>query len=216
VRANSGAGAFVLSHSEIARLLQSVAIGDLARELVSAVEATYGDRYLRSLTRAGWTQELDTLEVMGCRSFDYSCVKIISSNPSLAGANTPIVSGTLVCTEVGSDQARLVCDTGILTAFRTAAGTAAALKRLKPNALSITIIGSGLEGAAHASVLALILPHVERISFIDRDSERAQQASNEVKTLLSATSVIARLWPRPMLRPADSSTLTSLSLQPMA
>jgi alanine dehydrogenase len=177
-------GAFVLSHAAVSELIRSVSLRDFASELVSAIEATYGDRYLRSIERTGWTQQLDTLEVMGCKSVDYTCVKVISSNPSLASAEIPAVAGTLVCTDADADRARLVCDTAILTPFRTAAGTAVVLKRLKPRPISIAIIGAGLEGASHALLLALLFRDVKHVTFIDRDPSRATAASEEVTQIL--------------------------------
>jgi len=174
----------VLSHAAVADLIRSVPLRDFASELVSAIEATYGDRYLRSIERTGWTQQLDTLEVMGCKSVDYTCVKVISSNPSLASAEIPAVAGTLVCTDAAADKARLVCDTAILTPFRTAAGTAVVLKRLKPRPVSIAIIGAGLEGASHALLLALLFRDVKHVTFVDRDPGRATAASKEVTQLI--------------------------------
>jgi ornithine cyclodeaminase len=179
-----GGGAFVLSHAAVADLVREVSLRDFSLELVSAIEATYGDRYLKAIKRTGWTQDRDTLEVMGCQSVDYTCVKVISSNPSIASAEIPAVTGTLVCTDVGADQACLVCDTAILTPVRTAASTAVVLKRLKPHPKSVGIVGAGLEGTAHAVVLALLFHDVSRIAIYDSDGARGEAAIQEILQLL--------------------------------
>jgi len=185
--------AFVLSHLEVADVLRQASARAFSAELVSAIESTYGDRYLRPIVRTGWTRDRDTLEVMGCSSIDYTCVKLISSNPSIASPEIPAVTGTLVCTAVGDDQAVLVCDTSLLTPLRTAAGTAVVLKRLRPRPVTIGIVGGGIEGVAHALVLALLFRDVREIRIHDAEADRTLAAVREVEGLLDAEGVGSRV-----------------------
>ncbi len=178
--------AFVLSHVDVAQLLRDVSLRAFATELVAAIEATYGDRVLNPIVRTGWPRGKDTLEVMGCSSFDYTCVKVISSNPSIASPEIPAVTGTLVCTEVGADQARLVCDTSLLTPLRTAASTAVVLKRLHPHPVSVGVVGGGIEGVAHALVIALLFPDVRDVMIFDDDHDRTIAAVHEIEGLIKA------------------------------
>ena len=183
---HQGDSAFVLSHVDVVGLIRDVSLRAFATELVAAIEATYGDRYLKPLVRTGWTRGKDTLEVMGCSSFDYTCVKVISSNPSIASPEIPAVTGTLVCTEVGADQARLVCDTSLLTPLRTAASTGVVLKRLHPHPTSVGVIGGGVEGVAHALVIALLFSDVQEILVFDEDQGRTIAAVREIEELINA------------------------------
>jgi ornithine cyclodeaminase/alanine dehydrogenase-like protein (mu-crystallin family) len=178
------AGAYVLSHSAVAELLRTVSCRAFLTELVSAIEDVYVDHDLHPLDRIGWKHDRDALEFMGCQSSDYTCVKLISSNPSLAGVHFPTVTGTLLCTEAVTDQARLVTDTALLTPLRTAAATAVAIRRLRPDMETMSIIGAGLEGTAHALVMGLLFDNLRRVVIADIDPQRAKIAAHEVERLV--------------------------------
>jgi len=184
------ANSFVLSHSEVSRLLASVHLPTFLKELVEEIERAYGDPTLESIERTGWIRTPDTLEIMGCQAQDFTCIKVISSNPSLADTLIPTVTGTLVCTDVTTDEARLICDAAILTSLRTAASTAVVLRRATPHAATLGVIGAGLEGACHALVLAILLPSIQRICFTDVEPAKAADAVAQVTTLLSRETEI--------------------------
>ena len=175
---------FVLSHADVSRLLAKVNLPTFLNELVAEIEHTYSDPALEPIERTGWIRTPDTLEIMGCQAKDFTCIKVISSNPSLADSVIPTVTGTLVCTSVKTDEARLICDAAILTSLRTAASTAVVLRRTTPNANTLGIIGAGLEGACHALVLAIQLPSIERICFADVDPTKTSDAVAQVTALL--------------------------------
>lgn len=179
--------AYILADRGIAEVFSDLPLESFLRDLEQAIETTYLDRQLKTITRIGWTCAGDTFEIMGAQTHDYTCVKIISSNPSLAGSAVPVVAGTLICADRDPqhlDQAALVCGGSAVTALRTAASTAAVMHRVKPNPQMLGVIGAGHEGFTHALVLALMTPSIERIVFTDVDQPRAEQAVSELKRML--------------------------------
>jgi len=183
-------GAFVLSYQDVARLLASFPLEDIVTDLGAEIESVYRDRQLETIQRNGWPRPPDTLEIMGCQAADLTCMKMISSHPSIANRRLPTVTGTLVCTEVGNDQARLICDTAVLTPLRTAVSTGVVMRRVSPLARSVAIIGAGLEGTSHALVLALMLEHVESIVFMDYDEAQAREAKEQMTVLFGRPDLL--------------------------
>jgi ornithine cyclodeaminase/alanine dehydrogenase-like protein (mu-crystallin family) len=179
-------GCFVLSYSDVARLIRKVPLDDFLDDLVEEIEVIHADKNLVAIMRSGWLRDPDTLEVMGCQSTDYSCVKVISSNPSLSMPVAPVVTGSMICTAVGSDQARLVCDATVLTPLRTAAGTAVVMKAVGMRGDSLGVIGAGLEGVAHAIVLTTLFENMEKIVLIDRDAAQARCAATQVRKAMKS------------------------------
>jgi ornithine cyclodeaminase len=165
-------------------------LSDFLGELATEIERTYSDPRLESIERTGWTRTPDTLELMGCQSTDFTCIKLISSNPSLAGPSIATVTGTLICTDIKSDEARLVCDAAILTSLRTAASTAVAVRLIAPNIETVAIVGAGLEGTCHAVVLAILLPTIRQIRFSDVEKKQTNRAIRQAKAILAQESVL--------------------------
>lgn len=191
-RLRNAAASYVLSFEEVARLLATVSIARFVRELIPEITRTYSDDELSAMRRTGWPKLPDTLEVMGCQSTDYTCVKLISSNPGKAGPTIPTVTGTLVCTAVGTDRARLVCDATLLTPIRTAASTAVVMKELVPDIETLGVIGAGREGRSHGYVLAMTLPRVREILFFDTEPRQARRAADEVRQMLDREGSLAK------------------------
>jgi len=174
--------AFVLSYKDVAQVLREVKLGSLIFHLAKEIEAVYADSDVRPVKRLGWSTPPNALEIMGCQAADFTCVKLISSIP---GPNEdPTVTGTLLCTDKETDQARLVCDAAFLTPLRTAATTAVMMRQAAPGVQSLGIIGAGLEGITHALVLAFLLESITTIQLLDIDSEQAETAVGEIAYLL--------------------------------
>jgi ornithine cyclodeaminase/alanine dehydrogenase-like protein (mu-crystallin family) len=184
------AESYVLSYVDVAQLLGSLSLTDFLDELAREIEAAYVDPTLRSIDRIGWPYPPDTLEIMGCRASDYTCIKMISSRPSVADPTVATVTGTLLCTDSTTDLARLVCDAAVLTPLRTAASTAVVMQRLVPSAEVIGVIGAGLEGKCHALTLAALFESVREIRFLDTESGQAKRARDEVLQLLKRETAL--------------------------
>ena len=181
-------GAFVLSYQDVAKLLSEVDLGALLSRLGSEIQKVYSDDEVEGMDRSGWSRAPEALELMGCQAADLTCTKLISSIPG--GNGSPTVTGTLVCTEVGSDQARLVCDAGLLTPLRTAAASAVVAQKMVPNAQRLGVIGAGLEGIAHAVALAYMNPELASIQLMDADPEQAIRAAQETRYLLDRDALL--------------------------
>lgn len=182
------AEAYVLPHDDVSKLLRELTLRRFFQELAEEIAVTYQGPPLQSIERIGWPRNPDTLELMGCRAADFTCVKLISSNPSASDSSEPTVTGTMVCTEIATDQARLVCDAAVLTSLRTAAATGLVMQRVKPEVESLGIIGAGLEGTSHAVALSLLLPNVRTIMFVDSVASQTKKAKAEVTSLLKRES----------------------------
>lgn len=187
-QASAAEGAYVLSHRDLAEVLSDVDLGLLITRLVEEIETVYRDRNVESVERTGWSRPPDALEVMGCQAHDFTCAKLISSVPGDNGG--PTVTGTLVCTEIGTDQARLVCDAAFVTPLRTAASTAAVMRHAAPGVRHLGVIGAGLEGTTHSVVLALMLDSIESISFFDLDRKQTESAAKESSYLLEKRGLL--------------------------
>jgi ornithine cyclodeaminase/alanine dehydrogenase-like protein (mu-crystallin family) len=181
-------GAYVLSHRDLADVLSEADLGVLIPRLVAEIETVYRDRNVESVERTGWSRPPDALEVMGCQAHDFTCAKLISSVPGDNGG--PTVTGTLVCTEIGTDQARLVCDAAFVTPLRTAASTAAVMRYAAPEVRNLGVVGAGLEGTTHAVVLALMIETIESISFYDLDRQQTADAAAEATYLLEGRGLL--------------------------
>lgn len=190
-KASANPGCFVLSYADVAALLSSVKLAQFIRDLAREITTAYGETDLKSMRRTGWPRPPETLEVMGCQSpHDYTCVKLISSNPQEGRRSIPTVMGTMVCTEFGTDRARLVCDASLLTPLRTAASTAVVMRELVPDIETLAVIGAGREGTSHAFVLATTLKRIRQILLYDIEDGQAERSVYEVSRLLERADVL--------------------------
>lgn len=182
--------AFVLSYRDVARVLSDENLGELIARLADEIERVYKDSEVEPLKRMGWSKSPDAREIMGCKATDFTCVKLISSVPAPNGS--PTVTGTLVCTDIATDQARLVCDAAFLTPLRTAATSAVIMRQVAPAARSLGIVGAGLEGIAHAVALTCMTDSIESIRLLDVDRAQAVSAAKEIRHLLDRDDLLGK------------------------
>jgi len=85
----------------------------------------------------------------------------------------PTIQGTLVLCDGGDGRPLAIMDSMGLTALRTAAATAVAVKHLaRTDAKVATLVGCGIQGAAQARALLRVRP-IEKLFVVDAVSERA-------------------------------------------
>ena len=181
-------GAFVLTCQEVAKVLSEISLGTLIEQLATEIEDVYRDVAIQPVKRMGWSTPPNALEIMGCQGVDLTCIKLISSVPSTNGS--PTVTGTLVCTEVGSDRARLICDAAFLTPLRTAVTTGVIMRKVVPGAERLGIAGTGLEGIAHALTLTSMIGSINALHLFDLDPDQAANAATEVHYLLDRDGLL--------------------------
>jgi ornithine cyclodeaminase/alanine dehydrogenase-like protein (mu-crystallin family) len=174
---------------EVERVLLGSDISQFLRDLIAELQNVYGDESIDPMKRTGWHNGPDTIEVMGCQAADLTCVKQISSVPTVAAAapDLPTVDGFLMCNVPPSYRRVLTCDAKLLTPLRTATTTALVLRNLQDvrSTESLGIIGSGVEGIAHGVVLSCLVPSVQSVTFVDQHATRAERASERVNDVLA-------------------------------
>jgi ornithine cyclodeaminase/alanine dehydrogenase-like protein (mu-crystallin family) len=175
--------AFILSDIDVNEAFDDSDYPAQVKCLVDEIDHVYKDSSLKSYKRGGWSEYPDAHELMGCKSTDFTCAKYISSVPGGGAFST--VGGMLFCMKVGPpEQVALLCDATYLTPLRTAASTAAVMRRVTPKARSLGIVGTGVEGTAHAIVLSLIIDSVDSIHLYDLERDQMLRSEAEIQFLL--------------------------------
>jgi ornithine cyclodeaminase/alanine dehydrogenase-like protein (mu-crystallin family) len=175
--------AFILSDIDVNEAFDGSDYPAQVKCLVDEIDHVYRDSSLKSYKRGGWSEYPDAHELMGCKSTDFTCAKYISSVPGGGAFST--VGGMLFCMKVGPpEQVALLCDATYLTPLRTAASTAAVMRRVTPKARSLGIVGTGVEGTAHAVVLSLIIDSVDSIHLYDLERDQMLRSEAEIQFLL--------------------------------
>lgn len=89
-------------------------------------------------------------------------VKVVTLFHENAGTNLPTHLAVMIVFDVTNGTPLAMMDGRLITEMRTAAGSAAAARRLAVDAPKIvTILGSGVQAQAHAAALAAVRPIAE-------------------------------------------------------
>jgi len=132
---------------------------------------------------------LRTLPAMppGCRYFGAKMMGIAMNAPS------PGVDYVIVLYDRQTSRIAAFVDATLVTAFRTAATSAAALDRLaKPGPARLGVLGSGLEASTHARAFAAVRPLSEILVFSPRAERREAFAEAVQKDLGVAARAVDR------------------------
>jgi len=96
-------------------------------------------------------------------------------NPRQRGL--PTIQGALLLMDAVSGEPRALMDSASLTALRTAAATAVAVRWLaRPDAATATLVGCGVQGRAHLEFLAAVMPNLRSLRLYDADGEALRAA----------------------------------------
>jgi len=96
-------------------------------------------------------------------------------NPRQRGL--PTIQGALLLMDAVSGEPRALIDSAWLTALRTAAATAVAVRWLaRSDAATATLVGCGVQGRAHLAFLAAVMPNLRSLRLYDVDSGALQAA----------------------------------------
>jgi alanine dehydrogenase len=89
-------------------------------------------------------------------------------NPQQRGL--PTIQGAVLLMDADSGEPRALMDSASLTALRTAAATAVAVRWLaRPDAATATLVGCGVQGRAHVAFLAAVMPNLRLLRLYDVD-----------------------------------------------
>jgi ornithine cyclodeaminase len=92
--------------------------------------------------------------------------------------------GVVILLDPGTGEPRAVLDASAITAVRTAAVSAVATAALaRPDARTLTVIGTGVQGAMHARAIALVR-ELTHIRLVGRDEARGQGVASDLSARL--------------------------------
>jgi ornithine cyclodeaminase/alanine dehydrogenase-like protein (mu-crystallin family) len=108
----------------------------------------------------------------------YALLKWINSFPGNPRLGLPTVSGVVLLSEAESGQLRAVLDAGSVTALRTGAAAVLAAETLaRPDARSVAVVGTGVNGRAAARTF---VARGYEVTLWDLDEARASEAAAEL------------------------------------
>jgi ornithine cyclodeaminase/alanine dehydrogenase-like protein (mu-crystallin family) len=109
-------------------------------------------------------------------------MKWIAGSSSNRARGLPAMAALVVLNDAATGRPVAILDGGVITAARTAALSGAALRALGPPAgagsVHAVIVGAGMQGRAHVTMLAAERPGVS-IDIVDRHPERARALADD-------------------------------------
>lgn len=112
------------------------------------------------------------------------------SNPERHGL--PTIQGLIVLADADNGTPMAVLDSIEITALRTAAASALAVRYLAPAAAATaTVVGCGVQGRKHLLAIAQERP-LRRVWLVDIDVERAQAMADEMRSQVNAELLVTR------------------------
>ena len=104
---------------------------------------------------------------------------------AFGGTQKPSMEYVIVMFDRQTSRIGALIDGNLVTAYRTAATSAAALDRLaKPGPARLGVLGSGLEASMHVRAFAAVRP-LERVRIFSPTAARREALANELSTELS-------------------------------
>ncbi|HET9766591.1 MAG TPA: ornithine cyclodeaminase family protein [Thermoanaerobaculia bacterium] len=141
------------------------------------------------------------------------------ANPRQRGL--PTIQGAVLLMDGRSGEPRALMDSASLTALRTAAATAVAVRWLaRPDAATATLVGCGVQGRAHLAFLAAVMPNLRSLRLYDLDAVSrdaalaaaealgiAAEPADDLAAICRASDVCVTCTPsrRPLLDAGDVS-----------
>ena len=96
-------------------------------------------------------------------------------NPKQRGL--PTIQGAVLLMDAASGEPRALMDSAALTALRTAAATAVAVRWLaRAESTTLALVGCGVQGRAHIGFLAAVMPKLRLVRLYDPDGDAVRAA----------------------------------------
>ena len=112
-------------------------------------------------------------------------IKWIAGFPANREGALPAIHGLVILSDPTTGVPTAILDAGPITAERTAAISGVAIARFAPNvegrAVRVAILGAGVQGRSHLSVIGHVLPGLE-LAVYDRHVDRAAALVEEAET----------------------------------
>ncbi|MDE0334933.1 MAG: ornithine cyclodeaminase family protein [Defluviicoccus sp.] len=139
---------------------------------------------------------------------DAMAVKVVTLYHGNAGTEIPTHQAVILVFDRETGSPVAVLDGRLITEMRTAAGSAAAARRLSvPNPEAVTIMGSGIQARAHANALAAVRPLGE-LRLWARTEASGRAAAEEIGAVFVADAEAA-------VRDADIVACTTSATEPI-
>lgn len=163
-----------LSATEVSELLDSLSC-------IHAVERAFrllGEEQAQAPAWCGLHVEGGTFHVkaaamddeVGGRWFAAKVNANVPDNPRQRAL--PTIQGAVLLMDAVTGEPRALMDSAALTAQRTAAATAVAVRWLaRPESATVTLVGCGVQGRAHLGFLEAVMPGLRRVRLYDPDAE---------------------------------------------
>jgi ornithine cyclodeaminase/alanine dehydrogenase-like protein (mu-crystallin family) len=140
----------------------------------------------------------------GASPTDLLGLKWIAGAPGNRAAGLPAMSALIVLSDPVTGRAMAILEGGRITAWRTAALSAVAIRLLAPRPSGrpprVVLLGAGAQGHAHLALLGAVLPGAE-VAVHDRHADRAEALASSAAEGLGRVTAIAS--PADALRIAD-------------
>ena len=139
---------------------------------------------------------------------DAMAVKVVTLYHGNAGTEIPTHQAVILVFDRETGSPVAVLDGRLITEMRTAAGSAAAARRLSvPNPEAVTIMGNGIQARAHANALAAVRPLGE-LRLWARTEASGRAAAEEIGAVFVADAEAA-------VRDADIVACTTSATEPI-
>lgn len=143
-------------------------------------------------------------------------IKWVTGFATNAGLGIPAIHAVVILNDPATGDPAAILDGGPITAARTAAVSGVALRRWGPQvgtAPRVALIGAGVQGHAHATVVAHILPGA-RLVVHDRDPERAAALATAARAADGIAEAMTARTAREAVQGADV-VVTAASFGPV-
>jgi ornithine cyclodeaminase/alanine dehydrogenase len=131
-------------------------------------------------------------------------VKWVSGFPGNPAKGLPYITGLLILNDVDSGVPVAVMDAAWITAMRTGAATAVAVKRLaRTGAATFGILGCGVQARTNLQAIAAVLPSLREVRAYDIHPERAARYVEEMGARLPALRLRSVSSPREAVEGTD-------------
>ncbi len=163
----------VLELLDPAELIDAVAV---AMADLSAGRATMPPRIAAAVGSAGLLATMPAY----CPGLDVLAAKLLTVYPNNAAAGHPAHQALIVTFAPATGQPTALMDGDVITALRTAAGSALSTRLLaRPDAQVLAVIGTGPQAEAHVRLTALVRPFRE-IRLGGRDPTKVDRLADEL------------------------------------
>ena len=131
-------------------------------------------------------------------------VKWVSGFPGNPARGLPYISGLLILNDPETGLPAAVMDATWITAMRTGAATAVAVKRLaRPGAATLGIIGCGVQARTNLEAVAAALPSLSEVRAFDIHPERTARYVEEMRARFPRLRLEGMAGPRAAIEGTD-------------